>query len=296
VSPRGFKRSSRFGLIGVVIVAAAAAVIGLTMGEGDANPKLAMGLIFGVIAVFVVVLLLLQHSDLERAAGGEADARTRAAGEGGPPLEDPTAVGEAELWAALAIVPIDADALRAQSEMWEVGRRSLKLGAVIFGLILLTVPSIYLLESFLPLLIGGPLIVIAAVYGAARAVGPGGEIDQGYVRMDRAMKPLGLQVSGRPKGSFEPRGPTMPGFDYRLRGTTELSGDRHGRRVAVRFGGHEDAGHSEVEIAAPCHAFEAKSKRVEVRSGPGGLVISRRKAAPGDWLCDLWVAERLLAD
>ena len=295
MSGGGFKRSSRFGLVGVVIVAALAAVIGLTMGEGEANPKLAMGLIFGVIAVFVVVLLLLQRSDLERAAGGEAVARTRAAAEGGPPLDDPTAVAEAELWAALATGPIDADAIRAQSEIWDVGRRSLRLGAVIFGLIFLTVPSIYLFETFLPLLIGGPLIAIAAIYGAVRAIGPGGEIDQGYERMDRAMKPLGLQVSERPKGGFEPRAPTMPGFDYRLRGSTELSGERHGRRVAVRFGGHEDAGHCEVELAAPCHAVEANSKRVEVRSGPAGLVISRRKAAPGDWLCDLWVAERLLS-
>jgi hypothetical protein len=147
-----------------------------------------------------------------------------------------------------------------------------------------------------PLLIGGPLIVIAALYGSFRAIGPGGELDQGYARMDRAMKPLGLQVTARPKGGFEPRAPTMPGFDYRLRGTTELSGERHGRRVAVRFGGHEDAGHSEVEIAVPCNAFEAKSKRVEVRSGPDGLVILRRKAQTDDWLCDLWVAERLLSD
>lgn len=296
MSPGGFKRSSRFGLVGVVVVAALAAVIGLTMGEGEANPKLAMGLIFGVIAVFVVVLLLLQRSDLERAAGGDAASRTRAAAEGGRPLEDPTAVGEAALWAALATGPIAADAVMAQSEMWDVGRRSIKLGAVIFALILLTVPSMYLFESFLPLLIGGPLIVIAAVYGAVRAIGPGGEIDRGYERMDRAMKPLGLQVSERPQGGFEPRSPTMPGFDYRLRGTTELSGERHGRRVSVRFGGHEDAGHSEVEVAAPCGAFEAKSKRVEVCSGPDALVISRREAQPGDWLCDLWVAERLLAD
>ena len=88
----------------------------------------------------------------------------------------------------------------------------------------------------------------------------------------------------------------MPGFDYRLRGTTELSGERHGRRVTVRFGGHEDAGHSEVAIAEPCRAFEAKSKRVEVRSGPDGIVVSRRKAGQGDWLCDLWLAERLAAD
>jgi predicted metalloprotease len=74
-----FKRSSRFGLIGVFVVAALAAVIGLTMGEGESNPKLAMALIFGVIAIFVVVLLLLQRSDLEHVAGGDTAARNRAA-------------------------------------------------------------------------------------------------------------------------------------------------------------------------------------------------------------------------
>ena len=138
--------------------------------------------------------------------------------------------------------------------------------------------------------------MIAALYGSFRAIGPGGELDQGYARMDRALKPLGLRVTARPTGGFEPRSPTMPGFDYRLRGTTELGGERHGRQVTVRFGGHEDAGHSEVEIAAPCNPFEAKSKRVEARSGPEGLVISRRKAAPDDCLRDLWAAELLLAD
>jgi len=292
----GFRRSSRFGLIGVLVVMALVAVIGLTMGSGEANPKLALALIFGVVGIFVVVLLLLQRADLEQAAGGDAVKRSRAAAEGGRPLEDPAAVGEADLWAALAIGPVDADAVKAQSEMWDAGRRSIKLGAVIFGLIFLTVPPVYLLESFVPLLVGVPLIVIAALYGAFRAIGPGGELDQGYERMDRAMKPLGLQVSARPKGGFEPRGPTMPGFDYRLRGATELSGERHGRRVTIRFGGHEDAGQSEVTVAAPCNSFEAKSKRVTVSSDPEKIVVSRRKAGQGDWLCDLWLAERLASD
>jgi len=291
-----FTRSSRFGLIGVFVVAALAAVIGLTMGEGESNPKLAMALIFGVIAIFVVVLLLLQRADLEHVAGGDAAARNRGAAEGRPPLGNPTTAGEADLWAALAIAPIDADAVRAQAEMWDIGRRSIKLGAVIFGLIFLTVPPAYLLESFLPLLIGVPLIVIAALYGSFRAIGPGGELQQGYERLDRAMKPLGLEVTARPQGGFEPRGPTMPGFDYRLRGATELSGERHGRRVTIRFGGDEDAGHSEVQVAAPCHEFAAKSTRIEVRSDPDGIVVSRSRAKQGDWLCDLWLAERLASD
>jgi hypothetical protein len=51
-----------------------------------------------------------------------------------------------------------------------------------------------------------------------------------------------------------------------------------------------------VIVTAPCHEFEAKSKRVEVRGGPEGVMISRLEAKPGDWLCDLWVAERLASD
>jgi hypothetical protein len=289
----GFKRSSRFGLIGVLVVAALVAAIGLTMGEGEANPKLALGLIFGVVAIFVATLLALQRSDLGRAAASDAAKSGRAAATAGREVEDPTVLEEAELWAALAVAPIYAEAVEARSETWEAGRRSLKLGAVVCLLIFLTVPSIYLFESFLPLVLGGPLIVLAALYGAFRAIGPGGELDQGYERTDRAMKPLGLQLTARPTGGFEARGPMQPGFDYRLQGPTELSGRRHGRQVTVRFGGHEDAGHSEVSLAVPARPFSVESKRVTVRSGPEGIVISRSKAQPGDWLCDLWLAERL---
>jgi hypothetical protein len=292
----GFKRSSRFGLIGVFLVAAVVIVIATTTGQGEANPKLTMGLIFGVIAIFVVTLLVLQRSDLERVAHGDAAAGSRAAAEGGRQVEDPTELAEPDLWAAMAIAPVDSDAVRARGEMWDVNRRSNKLGFVIVILIFLTVPTIYLTESFVPLLIGGPLIVIAALYGAIRAIGPGGEIQSSYDRTDRAMKPLGLQVTETPKGGFEMRYPATPGFDYRLRGWTVLSGERHGRPVSVRLGGHEDAGTSEVTIAVACHEFSASSKRIEVESGPEGILVRRRKGAQGDWLCDLWLAERLVDD
>ncbi len=69
-------------------------------------------------------------------------------------------MAEPDLWAAMAVAPIDADALKARSEMWESGRRSLRLGMVVTALIFVAVPATYLLESFLPLLIGAPLIVI----------------------------------------------------------------------------------------------------------------------------------------
>jgi hypothetical protein len=160
-------------------------------------------------------------------------------------------------------------------------------------LIFLTVPTIYLTESFVPLLIGGPLIAVAALYGAFRAIGPGGEISQSYERTDRTMRPLGLRVSERPRGGFEMRMPATPGFDYRLRGWTVLSGERHGRQVAVRLGGHEDAGTSEVYVGEPCADFAVTGKRLSVEAGPEGIVVTRKKGGQRDWLCDLWLAERL---
>src|SRR6476660_6914694 len=174
----GFKRSGVFGLIGVVVMVAVA-LIALNADSGDANPKGTMALIFGVIAVFVVILFILQRSDLEKVAGGDAKAVQRAVAEGGGEIENPTTMAEQQLWAALAIKPIDNEAVRARGSIWDSSRRSQKLGWVVMALIFLTVPSIYLLESFVPLLIGGPLIAIAAIYGSVRALAPGGEMDQG---------------------------------------------------------------------------------------------------------------------
>ncbi|MFN8215056.1 MAG: hypothetical protein U0R71_00510 [Solirubrobacterales bacterium] len=288
----GFRRSSLFGLIGVFVVAAVVIVIATQTGQGEANPKLTLGLIFGVIGIFMVGLLVLQRADLDRAAGGESRGASRAAAEAAP-ARDPTRLTEPELWAALATGPIDADALRAREEMWDVGRRSNRLGFVIVILILLTVPAVYLLESFVPLLVGGPLIAIAALWGGLRAIGPGGEIESSFERTDRAMAPLGLKVTETPKGGFEMRYPSQPGFDYRLRGWTVLSGERHGRRVAVRLGGHEDAGTTEVIVATACRPYEARSKRVEVAADGESILVRRHRGGREDWLCDLWLAEQL---
>ena len=88
----GFKRSGLFGLLGVFVVAALAIVIAMTMGQGEANPKLALGLIFGVIAIFCAGLFAFQRSDLERAAGSSARAGERAAAEGGRTIENPMTI------------------------------------------------------------------------------------------------------------------------------------------------------------------------------------------------------------
>lgn len=288
----GFRRSGAYGIAGVFVVAAVVAVIALTMGQGDSDPKLALVLIFGVIALFMVGLFALQRADLDRASGSDAAVSSRAAAEAGREVEDPSGLSEPELWAALAVAPIDADAIRAREEAWGVARRSQNLGIVVTILIFLTVPAVYLSGSFVPLLVGGPLIVLAALWGAFRAIGPGGAVGSSYELTDRALAPLGLRVSERPDGGFEMRF-GMPGFDYRLRGWTVLAGERHGRPVVVRIGGHEDAGTTEVEVGEPCAEFAAASRRVEVRSGPEGILVRRRRGDGRAWLWDLWLAERL---
>lgn len=285
----GFKRSGLFGLIGVVAVAIIVAVIASSAGN-EANPKETMALIFGVIAVFVVILFILQRSDLERVSGGDAKAVQRAVAEGGGRIENPATMDEQQLWAALAIRPIDNEAIKARSQMWDAGRRSLRLGMIVTLLIFLTVPSIYLFESFLPLLIGGPLIVIAALYGSFRALAPGGEMDSAYDRVGVAMAPLGLEVTERPKVNIEVREATTGRVGPKIHGALVLSGERHGRRVSVRLGDKS----SEVGVREPCKEYAATSKRIKVESERTGIVVTRKGGEPADWLCDLWLAEHLL--
>ncbi len=141
----------------------------------------------------------------------------------------------------------------------------------------------------MPLLIGGPLIVIAALYGSFRALAPGGEMDQGYEKVGLAMAPLGFEVTERPKVKIEVREATTGRVGPKIHGALVLSGERHGRSVSVRIGD----GSSEVAVREPCREFSAKSKRVKVESGSEGIVVARKGGGQADWLCDLWLAERL---
>lgn len=314
----GFKRSSLYGIVGVLVTMAAVAAIGLTVGSGeDVEPKLVYGLVFGVVAVFMVGLFALQRADLDRASGTDRKFAERAVAEGGHEVDNPTTMSEPELWAAMAVHPVDREAVEARAAMWGAGRRSLNLGIVITILIFLTVPPIYLLESFVPLLIGGPLIAIAAIYGSVRAVGPGGEMDRGYENVGRAMAPLGLAVSERPTVSIEMRDAVSGRWGPEVQGALVLSGERHGRPVSVRLAG----GRSEVSLGATTPEFDAKArdgkvrpakgtpdeiaaalkgvpsstrwKRLKVEGGREGIVVARKGGDQSAWLCDLWLAERL---
>jgi hypothetical protein len=308
---RPFRRSAIFGIVGVVVVAAITIAIGLSASPTDPNPKFQFALIFGVLALFLVGLFVFQRRDLNRATVG--DSRDFA---GGPrDVDDPTKLSDGELWAALAVNPIDDEARRARAELWGAARRSMNLGVVIVILIFLAVPPIYLFDTFIPLLIGVPLIVIAALYGSYRAIGPGGEVESGFDRMDAAMRPLGLRLTDRPTVKMVPRAPTMPGYSARLFGPTAMMGERHGHKVEV----HQEQGGSETTVHAAVPEFEARVRRgrfaapegaspaaaaleavpaserwkgVTVRGGPGGVVVARQ-GDPSAWLCDLWLAEHL---
>jgi len=188
-------------------------------------------------------------------------------------------------------------------------------------LIFLTVPSIYLFESFVPLLIGGPLIAIAVVWGSIRALMPGGEMDGGYENVGKAMAPLGFEVTERPQVNIDTRDAVIGRVGPKIRGAIMLSGERNGRRVSVRLGSTETASRSEVSVAAATPKFEARSrdgrvrpangapesvvavlqrapnstrwKKVTVEGGPEGITVVRKGGEQADWLCDLWLTERL---
>jgi hypothetical protein len=317
----GFKRSGLFGILGVIVVAALVVIIGLNTDQGQANPKTTYALIFGVIAVFLVILFVLQRSDLNRVSGRDAKETSRGAAEGGRQVENPTTLGDAELWAAMAVGPIDREAIEARASMWGAARSSQNLAMLVTLLILLTVPPIYFLESFVPLLIGGPLIAIAALWGSIKALMPGGDLDKGYDSVSSAMAPLGLEVTERPSVSIEMRDPVTPRMGPKIRGALVLSGERNGRRVSVRVGQTDSGSRSEVSLAAPAPQFDAKArdgkvrapkdapegiatalravpsstrwKKVTAEGGPEGIVVQRKGGGQADWLCDLWLAERL---
>jgi hypothetical protein len=317
----GFKRSGLFGIFGVIAVAAIVAVIGLSSESGDASPKTTYALIFGVVGVFLVILFALQRSDLNRVSGADARGSVRGAAEGRRQIDNPTALSEPDLWAAMAVAPIDNEAVKARAAMWETGRRSQSLAMLVTLLIFLTVPPMYLLESFLPLLIGAPIIVIVALWGSVRALMPGGEMDRGYDNVGEAMAPLGLEVTERPSVGLETRDAVTGRVGPKVRGAMVLEGERNGRRVSVRLGSTETTNRSEVTVAAPVAEFKAKSRdgrvrpsdgaprdvvttlestpnstrwrKVTVEGGPKGIEIVRKGGEQADWLCDLWLAERL---
>ncbi len=235
-------------------------------------------------------------------------------------IDNPATLEEPVLWAAMAVEPIDEDAVRARHQVWGTTRASMQGAWLVTGLIMLTVPPVYLLESFVPLLIGGPIILLIVAWKSIRLLFGG--VDKAYESASSAMAPLGLSIVQHPDVSIEVKGIAPMRTGPRLRGALVLEGERHGRHVIVTM--PEAAGArtpSELRLALDAPPFEFKSRDgklrpaegtpdpvvdslkgvkgstrwngVRGRAGDGGIVIQRNSAGSSDWMLDLWLAERL---
>jgi hypothetical protein len=286
--------------------------VALNTGQGDANPKGTLAIIFAIVGGFMLLLLFVQGRELAAASRASAVAP----GAAGAAIDNPMVISEAELWAAMAVAPITDEALGARGASWEMARDSMRTARVVIALILVVVPATYLLESFVPILIGAPLI---AGYALIKGLGvAGGGLDRGYENVGLAMAPLGLAVTERPRVGVTPRMAPSDGLKTQVTGGLQLAGRRHGRRVEI----HNEGGASTITVVAAAAEFTARSSDGKIRakrgtvpdaveaalgaipasvdwknlavSSTGSLIEVRRKHSDQRlMLADLWLAERL---
>src|SRR4051812_34835558 len=99
----GFRRSSTFGIVGVLVVMVACAFIGLKFGSGTSRPTGALIAIVAIVFGFLAILIVLQHRDFNRVAGATQHEELANLG----PVSDPTSVPPGSLIAAMAVRPVD---------------------------------------------------------------------------------------------------------------------------------------------------------------------------------------------
>ncbi len=252
-----YRRSRILALIGLPLLVVAVVLVALSAPETDPNPKAQLAVIFGLVGGFVFLLLIVQGADLRAASR----VRTTALLAPGTPVENPMTIPQVDLWAALAIEPVGDEAAQAHEEVWGTVRESHRTAWIVSILIFTCVPMTYLLETFVPVLVGAALIGIVAVIASFRVVGSGGGLDRAYESMDRSLEPLGLSMDERPTVGVTSR-PTPPyGLKTDVRGGLLFSGERHGRAVSVAMAD----GASEVRVAGDVPSFEAKARDGKVR-------------------------------
>ena len=123
----GFRRSSAFGIVGVIVVMVAVALIALQFGSGTAHPTGALIAIVGIVFCFIAILMVLQRRDLNKVSGA---AQGEALADVGP-VSDPTTVPPGSLIAAMAVRPVDERAISGTAAAWGVARGSMNSAAVI---------------------------------------------------------------------------------------------------------------------------------------------------------------------
>ena len=316
-----YRRSRILALVGLPVVVIAVVLVALSADPTDATPKGTYAAIFGIIGAFVVLLLIVQDLELREAS----EAATRPSIAPGTPLDNPMTVPGVDLWASLATGPISDEATVAHDATWGLVRRSQRTGWVIFALIFVAVPMTYLLESFVPVLVGAGAIVLVALAYSAKLLGGsgGGTLGQAYDSIGASMSPLGLEITERPEVGVGQRAVPPYGPKTEVRGALRMEGRRHGRRVEIVM----DGGGYDVRVAGATTvtAFEAKTRDEKVRgkrrgelppdveaslqdvpSSPGwkgttaaadadGIVVRQKPIPEQGWLPGLWLAERLAA-
>jgi FtsH-binding integral membrane protein len=233
--------------LGLPLLVAAIVLIALSADPRDPNPTGTLLPIFGAVAAYMAVLFVIQRRDVSAARKASAPPPEWI----GRRVDDPTRVSPGELWAAMAVAPIDDDAADAQEHAWELAENSINTGAIVTLLIFIAVPLMYVTGSVVPVLVGAPIIVAVALI---KGLGPGG-ISAAYDSAARAMEPLGFQQTERPEIGAAPRLGPPGGLKTDIRGGLEYEGSRHGRRVRVRW----DDGACEITVVADAPEFEARS-------------------------------------
>jgi hypothetical protein len=306
-----FKRSSRFGIAGVLVVGAGAAVIALLFGSG-ANPTGAMAAILALVFGYVIVLFYLQRRDLNAAQQRERMSALSPT----EPVTDPTTVEAPSLMAALAIKPIDEQAIaRASNRVWGMTRSSQQSAWILMVLIACAVVPWQLWQELWSIVVFVPAVIIYVVYLCVRLVMPGGTLDSAYDDSAATLEPLGLTLTERPQVRIEQQAVGPQPVRARVRGDVAYSGQRHGRLVSVRLGLD-----STTHVTGPVQPFEIKVngerlraapgapasveevlaplrassywKGVEVTGGAEGITVERDGSGE-HWMCDLWLAEQL---
>lgn len=310
----GFRRSGRFGLVGVLVVAVLVAVIALVFGSG-ANPTGALIAILGIVFGFVGVLMYLQRRDLDSATT-QAKRETEVAP---APVTDPADADRMSLLADLATGPIDREAIDAAgSQVWAIAGRSVHAGPPMMALIFCAVVPWLLFQWIWSIVIFVPLIVIYAVYLAARMLMPGGGLDQAHDAAAPTLRALGLTETQRPKVVIRSQAAGPQPLRHEVVGASAYAGQRHGRPVMVAIAGgstvavggavapfevHARDEHLRAAAGAPAAVeavvapLRASSywKDVSFEGGARGVIAERTRDGADNWMRDLWVAERLAA-
>lgn len=135
----GFRRSSTFGIVGVVVVMVACALIALQFGSGTDYPRGALIAIVAIVFGFLAILMVLQHRDLDRVQG-------RARGE----------------------------ALESTDTAWGIARSSMNSGAIMCVLIFCAMAPWLIFQWVWSLVIVVPVIGLYLLYLVARILIPSG--------------------------------------------------------------------------------------------------------------------------